>query len=89
MSYNYLIEKPYTLTDEGSADVISVKNFIDKGIAAYGAVRMQEIMSKCKFHTCESWERIACVDRLIELKEISEVTKDIRVAGQYRVFTKY
>jgi hypothetical protein len=88
MNYNYNEQKPYVLSDDGSADVIRIKNFIDEAIADYGAVRMQEIMDRCKFATCDTWEMMACVDRLVELKQISEVTRNISVAGQHRIFTK-
>ena len=33
----------------------------------------------------DSWMMLACVDRLVELKEIREVTGN-NVAGQHRVF---
>ncbi|MFT6496232.1 MAG: hypothetical protein ACJA2A_002018 [Cycloclasticus pugetii] len=29
---------------------------------------------------------LACVDRLVELGEIKELTKDMKVAGQHRVY---
>jgi hypothetical protein len=32
---------------------------------------------------------LACVDRLVELGEIREVTQPNTVAGQDRIFTKY
>jgi hypothetical protein len=34
----------------------------------------------------DSWQRIACVDRLVELGEIREITNPNEVAGQHRIF---
>ncbi len=38
--------------------------------------------------TGDSWKMLACIDRLLELGEIREVTADVdQVAAQHRVFT--
>ncbi|MFW6272541.1 MAG: hypothetical protein ACOC2U_02025, partial [bacterium] len=38
--------------------------------------------------TGDVWMMMACVDRLVELGEIEEITRKGHVAGQYRVFIK-
>lgn len=86
--YNYIEEKPYTLTDKGSEDVLNVKNLVDEAIKEYGAIRMQEIFWKAKFNTCSSDEMMACVDRLVELNQVFEVTRNMAVMGQHRIFSK-
>jgi hypothetical protein len=35
--------------------------------------------------TGDTWLHLACVDRLVDLKEIKEITNE-NVAGQHRVF---
>ena len=35
----------------------------------------------------DTWMMLACVDRMIELGELNEVTKGQNVAGQHRIFT--
>lgn len=87
MSYCYQTEKHYTLTDKGQRDVIAVLEYINKTISKHGAVRLLEIMENVKFHTMSSWERVACVDRVIEIGKIYEVTLGMDVAGQYRIFS--
>lgn len=44
---------------------------------------MQEVMQGC---SGDAWTMLACVDRMVELKEIVEVTLPGTVAGQHRVF---
>jgi len=50
-----------------------------------GAVRMEEAISGCGQSGSCSWDMLACVDRLVELGEIWEITNG-DVAGQDRVF---
>lgn len=50
-----------------------------------GAARLEEMISG---NTGESWLMLACVDRLVELGEIREVTEKGSCAGQHRIFVK-
>jgi hypothetical protein len=47
---------------------------------------MQEIMNGSGGG--DTWDMLACMDRLVELGEIREVTMNGDVAGQHRVFVK-
>ena len=62
---------------------LSIRDRVNSLLKQAGAVRMQEAISG---ETGSSWQMLACVDRLVELGEIREITGD--VAGQYRVFIK-
>jgi hypothetical protein len=35
----------------------------------------------------DSWEMLACIDRMVELKEIVECNNPTSKAAQYRIFT--
>jgi len=81
--YNYEEQKPYIFTDEGQRKFLSIRDRVNRLLKEAGAVRMQEAI---RSETGSSWEMLACVDRLVELGEIKELTVD--VAGQYRIFIK-
>lgn len=84
MSYNYKTERPYIFTEEGQRMFLDIRDKSQQLIRDAGAFRMQEVMLGLSGST---WAMLACIDRLIELNEIREVTNS-NVAGQYRIFTK-
>jgi hypothetical protein len=83
--YRYETERETLFTDEGQRMLLKVRDFVEKTLKTAGAVRMQEAMSAAG--TGSSWTMLACVDRLVELGEIREITQ-VGVASQYRVFVK-
>jgi hypothetical protein len=78
MSYDYKQQRQRIFTEEGHRDKTHLK--------VAGAARMQEIMNGSGGG--DTWDMLACVDRLVELGEIREVTMNGDVAGQDRVFVK-
>ncbi len=83
--YNYQNEKQKIFTEDGQIMFLKIRDNVQKLIKQSGAVMM------CNAIDCvtgNSWMMLACVDRLIELKEIREITNG-NVAGQHRVFIKY
>lgn len=80
--YDYQNEKANIFTEDGQVLFLQVRDNAKRLIKQAGAVRMQEIILGCGG---DSWHMLACVDRLIELGELREVTQG-DVAGQYRVF---
>ena len=81
--YNYETEKQNIFTEEGQLLFLKIRDKTKRLLETAGAARCQEIISGC---TGDSWAMLACVDRLVEIGEIKEITIDSRVAGQYRVF---
>jgi len=80
--YNYEKEKRKIFTEEGQVMFLSVRDKVNDLLRQSGAVRMQEVISGEKG---DVWTMLACVDRLIELREIREITgRD--APGQHRVF---
>lgn len=82
MSYDYATEKPKLLTDEGQRNFLKVRDHVHKLLRDAGAFRMDHAMPAISGDT---WHALACVDRLVELGEIQEITNG-EVAGQHRIF---
>lgn len=80
--YNYEKEKPFLFTDEGQRKFLKVRDRVKGLLKLAGCVRMQEAIQEC---TGSSWESLACVDRLVELKELQEIEQP-GVMGQHRLF---
>lgn len=83
MSYDYGTERPRLFTDSGQRMFLQVRDAAAKLIKEAGAARCQEILRGV---TGDSWQMLACVDRLIELGEIREIVQPAGVPGQYRIF---
>lgn len=89
MSYSYQTERPYVFSEEGSENVMRAKNYIDKALEQHGAVRCEEAMSGANFKGCPtSWERLVCIDRLVEIGEIRGVREGRGFATQHQVYIK-
>ena len=80
--YNYKTEKPKIFTEEGQETFLKIRDRVQELLKQSGAVMMQNAISGL---TGDSWFHLACVDRLVELNEIREITCN-NVAGQHRVF---
>ena len=83
MAYNYYAERNQIFTEENQRDFLIVRDHVRKLLGLSGAVRMLEAAFGCQL-SGSSWTIMAYVDRLVELGEIREITKD--VVGQDRVF---
>lgn len=81
--YYYEKEKQSLSTESGQRKFLAVRDRVHLLLKIAGSVRMQEAIQEV---TGSSWEALACVDRLVELGEIREVTRQAEVAGQHRIF---
>lgn len=81
--YNYQTQRPNLFTDEGQRAFLKVRDKVLKYLKESGAVRSGEIVRGCG--CASSWDELACLDRMVELGEITEVTHP-GTMGQYRVF---
>lgn len=84
--YEYQTERPKLFTDEGQRMFLIIRDRVQRRLKDAGAVRMQEAISGT---TGDTWQMLACVDRLVELGELRELTEHGRVPGQYRVFVSH
>ncbi len=80
--YSYLQEKPRIFTDDGQIQFLEIRDKKDKLLKIAGAARMDKLISGL---SGDSWSMLACVDRLVEIGELKEITGN-NVQGQDRVF---
>lgn len=82
MSYAYEELKPTLFTESGFERFIGIRDNFTSLLKRAGAVRMQEAISVA---TGDMWQMMACVDRMVEMGELVELTQS-HAAGQHRVF---
>lgn len=81
--YEYQKERAGIFTESGQITFLRIRDKVKNLLKLAGAVRMGEAISGVGGGS--SWTFLACVDRLVELGEIREITKG-DIAGQDRVF---
>lgn len=88
MGYIYADHKAEILSDAGQQLFLKIRDRAKRLLRDAGAFRLQECIVDC---AGDSWKMIACVDRLVELGEIIELTPHPKVHywGQNRVFTDW
>ena len=84
MTYQYQAERPRLFTEEGQVMFLKIRDRVHRLIQDAGAFDMFRATLEAGG---DSWMQLACVDRLVELGEIKELTVQGQVPGQYRVFT--
>lgn len=82
MSYSYTSERPYLFTEAGQVDFLRVRDKAQELLKVAGAVMSGNLL----INTGDVWKNLACIDRLVELGELVEVTDRMQVAGQHRIF---
>jgi len=82
--YEYQKERTYVFTEEGQVQFLSIRDRVGRLLDTAGAYSMGKALG-CE--TGDSWRMMACVDRLVELGEIREITGP-DVCGQDRVFVR-
>lgn len=82
MSYSYSMERPKLFTEDGQRQFLKVRDLAHKLLEQAGAVSSGKL-----FVVGDAWLSLACMDRLIELGELREITGP-NVAGQCRVFVR-
>ena len=81
--YDYDIERQKVFTEEGQVMFLKIRDHVNKLLKESGAVRMTEAIS-CV--TGDGWLQIACIDRMVELRELKQITEF--VPSQYDVYVK-
>ena len=85
MIYNYEEMKSKLFTEENQKLFLNVRDMIHELLNEAGAVKMGFIIHVRPLG--DSWEKMACVDRLIELGEIKEIHYG-DCSSQDRIFVK-
>jgi hypothetical protein len=84
MPYNYVTQKNNLFCDEGQKLFLKIRDKVKQHIRQSGAVRMDKILSGI---SGDSWDMLACIDRMIELGELIELT-DPSIFNMSRIFTE-
>ena len=84
MSYVYEEQKKEIFTEDGQVLFLKIRDKAKNLISNSGAATMGKIISGMLGN---SWDMLACVDRMVELGELREI-KQVGVAGQDRIFVK-
>jgi hypothetical protein len=82
MAYDYATERPNVFTEQGQLMFLKIRDRSKRLIAEGGACTSGALITGA---TGDSWRMLACIDRLVELGELREITGP-GVAGQCRVF---
>jgi hypothetical protein len=82
MSYDYQTERPKLFTEEGQIMFLKVRDNAKRLLLEAGAFRSMEVL---RVVTGDSWTQMACIDRLVELKEIVEIQRSCW--AQYKVYS--
>jgi hypothetical protein len=80
--YNYEVEKRNIFSEDGIKMLLSIRDNVKCFLKRSGAVRLGEAIAG---QTGDSWTMIACIDYLVELGELKEIT-DSQCMCQHRVF---
>ena len=84
MGYDYESVKNKIFTDQGQKNFLKIRDHVNKILDIAGAISMAKAVTPL----CgNSWEITANIDRMVELKEIKEITNS-NVVGQDRIFIK-
>jgi hypothetical protein len=81
--YDYKTQRPYVFTEEGQIAFLKIRDNANILLKKAGAVRCQELMM---VGTYDTWDMLACIDRLVEIRELLEVPNPHSHAGQHRIF---
>ena len=82
--YNYRTERGALFTEDGQKDFLRIRDNVEGLLKKAGAFKLTAAWEGV---TGNSWFMMACVDRLVEIGEIKELTGN-NVQGQDRVFTR-
>jgi hypothetical protein len=80
--YDYIRDRAAIFTEDGQVMFLKIRDNAKSMLKTSGAVMAANLLNGV---TGDSWTMLACIDRLVELKELVEVTKG-GVAAQHRVF---
>ena len=88
MSYVYEKEKHGIFTEDGQRLFLAIRDQVNRMLDTSGAVQMGHAASLPDgMGAANSWDMLACVDRLVEIGELREVGEDTEW-GQDRVFVR-
>ena len=83
MPYEYEVLREKIFTEEGQRMFLIIRDETKRLLKISGAVMSSKLLSI----TCgDTWMMCACIDRMVELKELKEIKNPYSGAGQHRIF---
>lgn len=82
--YAYKSERDFVFSESGQEKFLAIRDRVNALLSDAGAVSM---IGALRGSSGSAWSLMACVDRLVELGELREITGQ-DVAGQNRVFVR-
>lgn len=86
MSYSYATQRSRVFTEDGVTMLLKIRDTTKELIKKAGVARCDKMMAGC---TGDSWDMLACIDRLVEMGDIHEIPNTMSGAGQHRVFISF
>jgi hypothetical protein len=83
MTYSYDDLKHTVFTESGQIKFLQIRDRAKHLITMSGAASCEKIIIGINGDT---WEMLACIDRLVEIGDIMEVPNPHSRAGQHRIF---
>lgn len=83
MPYEYEVLREKVFTESGQRMFLEIRDAAKNMLKVSGAIMSNKLLSVT---TGDVWEMLACIDRLVELKEIKEIKNPYSAAGQHRIF---
>ena len=80
-AYSYQTQRHWVFTENGQVMFLKIRDEAKRLLDQSGAV----MSGKLLIGSGDVWNMLACIDRLVELKELIELPQE-RCAGQHRVF---
>ena len=86
MSYEYDKTRPGLFTEEGQVMFVKIRDRAFEILRTSSCFMMGDVISAVS--SGDTWLRLACVDRMVELGDVVEITGNADVAAQHRVFMR-
>lgn len=82
MSYQYQVQRANIFTENGQIMFLAIRDKAKELLGESGAVMSKKLMCV----SGDTWDMLACIDRLVEIGELLEIKNTVSGAGQHRVF---
>lgn len=84
MGYDYKSERPYVFTEKGQVLFLAIRDKVRDLTGLAGSCTIEKAISG---QSGDSWQMLACVDRLAELGEIN-IIKNPNGMTQHNIITR-
>lgn len=87
MGYDYQTQRPRVFSEGGVTMLLKIRDHAKALIAQAGAARSDKLMAAAG--SGDTWDMLACMDRLVETGELHEIPNTMSRAGQHRIFISF